>query len=94
MAQQSAPSSSNDSDVAARLAADLDVLNARQVALREELARRQSFDAEASETVAATFGQLPEYVDKLRRVQTAMDELAGRTSQMRERCSALLQDPR
>ena len=74
---------------ASALAASLDALQARQIALHEALARRNASDAEAASAVEATFGRLPEYAEKLQRVQASMDTLAARTTQMRARCVAL-----
>ena len=71
------------------LAAELSALQARQATLRETLAQHTARDAAASDSVDAVFSKLPEYVDKLRRVQQLMDSLAARTSRMRARCIAL-----
>ena len=87
MASQPASSSS-----ASALADDLAALQARQAALRERLSSRNARDANTGDSLDATFGRLPEYVQKLRRVQQSMDTLAIRTSQMRARCVGLLHE--
>ena len=84
----------SDAAAAAELAARLTALQARQAQLHEALARRKQSDVEATNVADATFGRLPEYIEKMRRVQQSMDALAVRTTQMRARCLALLQEPR
>lgn len=74
---------------ASALAEQLKALQARQAVLHEALSRRNASDAEAASSVEATFNRLPEYVDKLQRVQQAMDTLTARTAQMRARCAQL-----
>ena len=74
-----------------KLAAELAALQERQAALHEALARRNLADADAAKAVDTTFSRLPEYVEKLHRVQQAMDVLAIRTSLMRTRCQELQQ---
>ena len=74
---------------AVALASELEALQVRQAALHEALVNRNTRDAEALSSVEATFGRLPEYIEKLQRVQQSMNVLAMRTSQMRERCVAL-----
>ena len=75
-----------------KLAAELAALHERQAALHEALTRRNVVDADAAKAVDSTFSRLPEYVEKLHRMQQAMDALAARTSQMRTRCLDLLQE--
>ena len=74
------------------LVLQLAALHARQGALHEALTRRNACDADAVAAVDATFRRIPEYMEKLRRVQLSMDTLAARTSHMREHCHTLLPD--
>jgi len=70
---------------AARLAASLEALQARQSRVLQLLRDQTAADARLSESAEAAFAQLPEYADKLRRVQATMDALAARTALMRRR---------
>ena len=74
------------------LVQQLAALHARQGALHEAMTRRNECDAEAAAAVDATFQRIPEYMEKLRRVQQSMDALSARTSHMRERCHSLLHE--
>ena len=83
-------SSPHSSATASKLAAELAALQVRQAALHDALSRRNASNTNASDAVDATFSRLPEYVEKLQRLQQAMDALAMRTTQMRARCTALI----
>ena len=82
----------SDSSGASRLADNIAALQVRQAALHERLSGRNGQDADAAADLDASFLLLPDYVQKLQRVQQLMDTLAKRTSQMRTRCNSLLND--
>ena len=88
-----AAASSSEQDA---LVAELATLQARQAALRDRISSQNARDAEAISAAAATFDNIPAYIEKVRRVQQMMETLAERTSQMRARadarCNALVQE--
>ena len=85
------PSSSSTSrEPSDLLAAELIALQARTEAALKAVRQRQAIDEEAAEGSEAVFALIPDYVGKLRRVQSSMDSLAARTSQMRARCNTLV----
>ena len=67
------------------LAETLAALQARQATALQALRERNEGDACLTGTVEATFAQLPAYVEKLRKAQATMDDLAARTANMRQR---------
>lgn len=71
------------------LAQQLEALRARQLALLANLRARNLADTEAVATAATAFAQVPEYAERLRRVQDDMQGLAARTADMRKRCAGL-----
>ena len=97
-ASAAAPASAEDARAQSAapdaLMRELAALHARQLATRDALARRNASDAEAAAAVDGTFARIPEYMEKLRRVQLSMDALAARTEGMRERCKRLSPEER
>ena len=71
------------------LASQLEMLRERQVALLSVLQARNIADAKASAAAETAFAQVPEYAERLRRVQEDMRKLALRTADMRSRSAAL-----
>lgn len=92
MAAPQAPSSGPEASGAtgaALLASQLETLRERQLALLRVLQSRNLADADASAAAETAFAQVPEYADRLRRVQEDMRKLASRTADMRKRSAAL-----
>jgi molecular chaperone GrpE (heat shock protein) len=73
------------------IVSSLSSLRKRQEAVLSALRHSKEVGAVQAREVEATFSQLPEYTDKLKRVQAAMDSLAARTADMRNRLE--LQSP-
>lgn len=74
---------------ACELAAQLERLQTRQEVILQALHRRNLTDAEAALKAETSFVQLPEYIDKLRKVQSDMNGLAARTASMRMRAGSM-----
>ena len=92
MAAPQAPSSGPEASGAAGaalLASQLETLRERQLGLLRVLQSRNLADADASAAAETAFAQVPEYADRLRRVQEDMRKLALRTADMRKRSAAL-----
>ena len=75
-----AASSSNRS-----LAAELAALRERQLTLLEAARSTSVVDDAVREKVENTFAKIPEYLEKIRRARSSMDELSARTEGMRRR---------
>ena len=72
-----------------QLAAQLERLRTRQELVLQALQRRNLIDAEATLKAETSFAQLPEYIEKLHKVQADMDGLAARTASMRVRAASM-----
>jgi hypothetical protein len=72
------------------LLAELETLRARQVVLLETIRANSVVDEELLAKSAATFSRVPKYADKLRHAKVAMNELAARTTSIRQRVEGIV----
>ena len=86
MATSTSPS---PSPTAAALAARLEELRSRQLAVLDQLQQRTVLDAEAARLAEAAYAQLGPKAEKLRILQAQMHRLADRTADMKARASKL-----
>ena len=77
------------SPTAAALAARLEELRSRQLAVLDQLQQRNVLDAEAARLAEAAYVQLGPKAEKLRTLQAQMHSLADRTADMKARASKL-----